>query len=381
VMVSHGNVLANIDMSAAAFGADSTSRIVSWLPPHHDMGLVVGVLAPLKVGYHAALMDPLMFIQRPLRWIDALSSQRATITGGPSFAYGLCAAEVARRGAAGLDLSAMKVAFCGAEPIQEASLRAFAGACAPFGFDPGAWIPCYGMSETTLMAASVAAGEGLRTIPRPGGAPSVDCGVAWGDGAVIVVDPDTGELRPDGVEGEIWVHGPHVAKGYIGREDETLRAFHAHTDPDDGRGYLRTGDLGTMISGRLHITGRLKNMIIVHGQKHCPEDIEATILSGTDLPVSAAGAFAVTSIDGAETLVLMLETALHAGPADERDGLALAARRAVTASHGLVPSAVHLLRPGAIPRTGNGKLRRDGFAFVHQMMLGRTALADGVEAP
>jgi acyl-CoA synthetase (AMP-forming)/AMP-acid ligase II len=250
VMVTHGNLLANLEMIRVAYGLDDKSVFVSWLPLFHDMGLIGSVLAPLSTGGRTVLMEPPAFVQKPIRWLRAVSRYRATISGGPNSAYDLCTRVVTDSAKNDLDLSSWRIAFNGAEPVRAGTVRAFAEAFQPCGFDPSATYPCYGLAEATLFVAGGAAGHpptveayharalesGRAEAPYRGSEARtlVASGRAWLGQQVLVVDPETHRTRPDGHIGEIWTSGPNVTKGYWGRPDETNRVFGAV--PADGSG-------------------------------------------------------------------------------------------------------------------------------------------------
>ncbi len=372
VMVSHGNLLHNQEMIRTAFGQSAESVIVSWLPLYHDMGLIGNVLQPLFVGGRCILMSPVAFLQRPVRWLAAISRYRATTSGGPNFAYDLCARRIAAADRDGLDLSAWTVAFNGAEPIRAATLERFAAAFAPHGFDRRAFYPCYGLAEATLFVTGGARSRPplLRTVSAAalerdrgveeirGGVPSrtlVGCGHPWLGQELLLVDPGTAVACAAGQVGEIWVAGPSVAQGYWDLPEETERAFGAFTP--DGRGpFLRTGDLGFLDRGELFVTGRLKDLIILRGRNLYPQDIEATAeRSHPGLRPGCGAAFAVDR-DGEERLVVLHEAERNAQA--EAGAIASAIRQAIAEEHEVQAYEIVVLPPGAIPRTSSGKVQR-----------------------
>lgn len=364
VIVTHGNLMANMKMIRLGFGHDAETRMVSWLPLFHDMGLVGGLLQPLYLGALAVLMAPMDFIQRPLRWLQAISRFGGTTSGGPNFAFALCADRIRPDQLAGLDLRSWRVAFCGAEPVRADDLGRFAMGLASAGFDPKALFPCYGMAETTLFVSGGPPGTGLAcasTPVAPGRTERTDrviCGAGAAGQGLAIVDPETLCRLPDGEVGEIWVTGPHVGSGYWRKAAQSEAVFRARLSGDaDDRPYLRTGDLGALRGGDLVIVGRLKEVVIVRGAKHHPEDIEAAAARAHPALSPAAAAFAVER-DGGEALVLLLELRRGhlADPAPD-----LAAREAAAAiieGFGLRPADVVLLRPGTLPRTTSNKIRR-----------------------
>ncbi|MEA3049830.1 MAG: hypothetical protein QOG84_1666, partial [Sphingomonadales bacterium] len=328
VAVTRRNLAANLDMLQSGFGASEDSRILSWLPLHHDMGLVAQLLLALHCGAEILLMEPLSFIRRPLAWLEAVARHRATISGAPDFAYALCLARVRPERLAGLDFSAWRVAFCGAEPVRPAVLRRFAERLAPHGFDRRALLPCYGLAEATVYVSGGPPGQGLKTRIIGGGREQASCGSPAG--SVTIVDSATGKVLPDGAEGEIRVTGPHVATG----------------------GFLDTGDLGFLAGGELFVTGRLKDLIIHRGENLHPAEIEATI-AAADSRLGPAGAVFAVEADEGERIAAVFE-AKRALP----DGAALLILRAVAEAHGVKLHDLLLVAPGQVPRTSSGKVRR-----------------------
>jgi acyl-CoA synthetase (AMP-forming)/AMP-acid ligase II len=335
VVVTRSNLAANQAMIAAAFGHDATSRGVTWLPLFHDMGLVGTVLQAIWLGAACAVMSPYAFLQKPVRWLRAIGDFRATTSGAPGFAFQLCLDQISRDQSEGIDLSSWQVAFCGAEPVRAATLRRFAERFAGNGFAPAALFPCYGLAEATLFATGGPAGAGLRTRGA-----AASCGRGWGAQRLAIV------------EGEIWLAGPHVAQGYW-RDPEATQATFGARLPGDDAAWLRTGDLGFVADGELFVTGRIKDLIIVRGQKHHPEAIEATIAASDPALTAGGGAAFVLEDDDAPRVVVVQETARGAEPA----ALARIAAGAVNAAHGFLPEIV-LVRAGSLPRTTSGKVRR-----------------------
>jgi acyl-CoA synthetase (AMP-forming)/AMP-acid ligase II len=356
--------MANMDMIRLAMDHDADIRMISWLPLFHDMGLVGGLLQPLYVGGLAVLMSPMDFIQRPTRWLQAIARYRGTTSGGPNFAFALCADRIRPDQLEGLDLSSWRVAFCGAEPVRADDLRRFAERLAPARFDPKALLPCYGMAETTLFVSGGPVGRGLActiTPIAPGRAETVErviCGDGAAGQALAIVDPETCRRLPDGQLGEIWVSGPHVGAGYWQKEDASRATFQARlADGHDDERFLRTGDLGMLRDGDLVIAGRIKDVIIVRGVKHHPEDIEATAARAHPALAGTAAAFAIEE-DGADALIVLQEVARgHVGDAG-LDIAAEAVSAAVCDSFGVRAAEVVLVRPGTLPRTTSNKVRR-----------------------
>ncbi|NNH68337.1 fatty acyl-AMP ligase [Nocardia uniformis] len=365
VMVTHGNLVANQEMIRRGFGHNRESTVVGWAPFFHDQGLIGNVLQPLYVGATSVLMSPSAFIRRPLLWLSAISRYRAHTSGGPNFAFDACTARGAAAADLDLDLSSWRVAFNGAEPIRADTLRRFAEAFAPYGFQPGAWYPCYGLAEATLLVTGSTPGEGPRFLEvdtaalrerryvRPIGERAktlVSSGRVLADEDVRIVHPDSGDPAPPDRVGEIWVSGGHIASGYWHNPAAT-----AHTFGIEGR-YLRTGDLGMLVDGELYVVGRTKDMIIIRGRNFYPQDLEQTAQSAHPvLQSGACAAFAVPGRDG-EQLVMVHELR-HADAADTAD-LTAAIKAAIIAEHEIAPAAVILTAPGQVQRTSSGKIMR-----------------------
>jgi amino acid adenylation domain-containing protein len=362
VMVSHGNLLHNEEVIREACGHDAGSTFVSWLPMYHDMGLIGGLLQPLYVGASCALMAPVAFLQRPVRWLRAISRYRAHTSGAPDFAYDLCARKITPEQTAGLDLSTWRTAFDGSEPVRARTLAAFTAAFAPCGFRPETFFPCYGLAEATLIVS----GRPRGTPPTVLGEerPLVGCGPAGVGLEIAIVDPDEPETaaeRAEGEVGEIWVAGPSVARGYWGRPELSDRTFRARLTgrsdrPDCETGFLRTGDLGFLRDGELFVTGRLKDLIVVRGRNLYPQDLELTACeSHPALRGGVGAAFAVETAAG-EAVALVLEAGVRRG-FDTGEALA-AVRQAIAEEHEASVHAVLLVRPGGVPRTTSGKVQR-----------------------
>ena len=372
VMVSHGNLIHNEEMIQRAFGQSEDSVVVGWLPLYHDMGLIGNLLQPLFAGARCILMSPMAFLQRPARWLEAVARYRATTSGGPNFAYELCVRRVGEEARSELDLSSWQVAFSGAEPGRAATLERFIAAFAPCGFRREAFYPCYGLAEATLFvsgglrnqpprveAFAAAALEENRAEPAADGAARrelVSCGRAWMEQQAVIADPVTGIRCVPGRVGEIWISGPSVAMGYWGLPEATERDFRAGLagEPEAGL-FLRTGDLGFVAGGDLFITGRLKDLIVLRGRNHYPQDLELT--SERAHPALRTGCVAAFSVevDGEERLVLACEVEDQTVAAGE---IGMAIRQAVAEEHEVRVHEVLLLRAGTIPKTTSGKVQR-----------------------
>jgi acyl-CoA synthetase (AMP-forming)/AMP-acid ligase II len=372
VMATHENLIHNSALIQQGFGHTISSKGVIWLPSYHDMGLIGGVLQPLYTGFPVILISPWEFIQHPLRWLQAISRHRATTSGGPNFAYELCIRKIKPEQKQELDLSSWEVAFSGAETVRAETLDRFVTAFGPCGFRREAFYPCYGMAEATLMISGGThqTGPVLQTVeetaltehwvvPAEEGRTLVGCGGTFDDGQqIVIVHPETRLPCAENEVGEIWVSGPSVAKGYWGRPELTEQVFAAHL-ADSGAGpFMRTGDLGFLQAGELFITGRLKDLIIIRGRNHYPQDIEWTVEhSHPHLRISGAAAFSI-EIDGEEQLVIVQEVErVHLRKLNVQQVVS-AISASVLQQHELQPYAVVLIKPSSLPKTSSGKVRR-----------------------
>ena len=374
VTINHANLLHNQRMIEEAFGHTSDTTVVGWLPLFHDMGLIGNVLQPLYLGRTCILMSPADFLQKPLRWLQAISRYRATTSGGPNFAYDLCVRRTTPEQRASLDLSSWQVAFTGAEPVRAETIEQFAEAFKPCGFNPQAFYPCYGMAETTLFVTGglkadypvvksvdataleqnkiepVKKGNGIRKI--------VSCGRTWLEQSVAIADLETlTRVADDGV-GEIWVKGESVAQGYWNQPVKTEETFKAYL-ADTGEGpFLRTGDLGFIQDDELFVTGRLKDVIIVRGQNHYPQDIELTVEKSHPALRAGCGAAFTVEVKGSERLVIVQEIERSYLRKLDTPKVVDSICQAVTAEHSLRPYATVLIKTGSIPKTSSGKVKR-----------------------
>ncbi len=371
VMLSHANLLHNAALvhHACAHGPDD--RYVSWLPTFHDMGFMAGVLQPLYGNLPVYLMSPASFLQRPLTWLEAISRYRATTSGGPNFAYELCVRKITREQMSSLDLSTWTVAFNGAEPIRPETLERFAETFAACGFRRESLYPCYGLAEATLMVS----GSRKTEVPKIKSVSShalelnlvveandeesqalVGCGQTMLEQEIVIVDPETLTSCATERVGEIWVAGLSVAQGYWNKLEETEQTFNARL-ADSGAGpYLRTGDLGFLQAGELFVTGRLKDLIIIRGLNHYPQDIELTVEkchAGLRAGCSAAFAFEAA---GEERLAIVQEVDQHLE--GDLTPLIEKIREVVVEEHDVQPHAVLLIKAGSIPKTSSGKIQR-----------------------
>ncbi|MEM7061639.1 MAG: AMP-binding protein [Cyanobacteria bacterium P01_B01_bin.77] len=381
VMVSHGNLMHNLAVIYQNFGHSPDSHGVIWLPPHHDMGLIGGILQPIYGGFPVTLMPPESFLRKPLRWLQAISVFQATTSGGPDFAYDYCLHRITTAQRQQLDLSSWRLAFTGAEPVRAKTLADFSATFASCGFKARAFYPCYGLAEATLF---VSGGHQdtparIRSLSRQDLSqgnvvemPSVyeqaisivSCGDVCEHTDLIIVDPDSKQSCSTEQVGEIWVSGDSVTQGYWQNSDATQESFHAYLP--DGRGpYLRTGDLGFYDGHSLYVTGRLKDLIVIRGQNHYPQDIEQTVAqSHTDLTLYGA-AFSL-DIQGEESLVVFQEVTREAVRKLDTETVVRAIRAAVSQHHGLQVSAIWLLKPGHLPKTTSGKVQRQACKVLFQ---------------
>jgi acyl-CoA synthetase (AMP-forming)/AMP-acid ligase II len=315
------------------------------------MGLIEGVLQPAFSGSPAYLMSPGAFLQRPARWLKALSRYRGTRSGGPNFAYDLAVSRVDAAERAALDLSAWDAAYNGAEPVRGDTMAAFSAAYRQAGFRPSAFRPCYGLAESTLLVSSGRWDESGATTG------AVSCGTPAYGTHVVIADPVSGVPCGDGELGEIRVAGPGVTSGYWNDAEETRRVF--DTMPGADRRWLRTGDLGVRRNGQLHVTGRLKDVLIVRGAKHFPQDVERTA-EGLHPAIRRGTVTAVAVASGVrgDQVVLIAEIDPRSLPAQPASDLMARMRQAVADAHGIRLHAVALVPPGVVPKTTSGKPRR-----------------------
>jgi fatty-acyl-CoA synthase len=385
VIVTHGNLAAN----SAAFMIDGlhrderTDKGVSWLPLFHDMGLIGFVIGPLFTHVPCVFLPTASFVRAPRLWVDKIHQHRGTITYAPSFAYALTAKRLKDKDVEGLDLSCLRVAGCGAEPIRARALKDFASRLAPAGFDPKAFLPSYGMAEATLAVTFVPLGVGLRADhvdqdaltlgdARPkaegeGAREVVDCGVPFPEHDIAIID-ETGAPVGDRRVGQIVARGPSVTRGYFQDRDLTAQSFKTLPRLPDPPGqpprpWLHTGDLGYTVDGSLYVCGRVKEIIIVRGRNYYPNDIEWAV---GELPAVRRGNVVAFGVDalGEEQLIVCCE-----GASGDAVAIQDAARACVSARFGLTPHEVVVSPPGTLPRTSSGKPQR---GKTRQMFLDAT---------
>ncbi|MFJ2479054.1 fatty acyl-AMP ligase [Pseudomonas sp. NPDC087598] len=359
VMVTHGNMVHNCAVIQDGMKITPASSILTALPLFHDMGLVGGVLESMFAGCVSNIMSPAEFVQFPERWLRVISDYNVTISGGPNFMYDLAARAVDTEQLAGCDLSRWQVAFCGAEPIRAGTMAHFTRQMAAFGFKSQAFHPCYGMAEATLYITGKSINLAAEVCTYHGSA-VVGCGVTRLGTQVRIVNPASRLALPELEVGEIWVNGASVAAGYWRAPELTEQVFGARIEGENDVAYLRTGDLGYIKNGELFVTGRLKDLIIVYGKKYAPHDIEAQAQASHEALREAGGAAFVLNEGGTDRLLLVFELKREwLRRESEWPAVSKTMCQAVNAVHGVAIDEVVLIKPGSLPRTSSGKVRRN----------------------
>ena len=374
VMITHANLAAQLGGLERVLDHRPGSVICNWMPLYHDFGLIMSLQA-LYSGGTAVLLPAVVTVQRPRRWLRAISDYRAVSSAAPNFMFDRCVERIPQSDCLGLDLSSLRHVMNGGEPNQPATLGAFTEFFHPYGLDESACLPSYGLAEATLVVAMRMPGAGplvgsfdpegllqFRAVAVSAAAQGkelVSCGTPLVEKSVSIVDPETGQLCPAGSIGEVWVASPSVAAGFWARDVESIDTFEARlSNQTNNRGHLRTGDLGFLWEGELFIAGRHKDLIIVRGENHYPQDIEYTAAqSHADLEPNAGAAFAIDGTHG-ELLVVVQEVRREAHKRIATAEVFAALRQAVAENHGLDPAHIILLRPGGLPRTSSGKVQR-----------------------
>ncbi len=374
VMLTHGNIIANCHFIGSAFEVTRSSSCVFWLPSYHDMGLIGGILQPLFIGRPNVAMSPVSFLQRPLRWLQAISKYRATISGGPNFAYDLCVRKITPEQRAQLDLSSWRLAFNGAEPVRAETIDAFCQAFEPCGFRREAFYPCYGLAEATLLVAGgfkneppVVRAFDAKALENGEVSPALesqDKGVRRlvGSGQtlpgerIVIANPEKHTKCAEGEIGEIWVQSPSIAQGYWKRTEETQTTFHARLKESGDGPFLRTGDLGFFQGEELFIAGRLKDLIIIRGLNHYPHDIELTVERSTSGVRPGNGAAFTYEVENLPRLAIVFEADRH--QISDLDAVFESIRREVSREHELQIDSIRLVKQGSIPKTSSGKIQR-----------------------
>ncbi|MGV3708973.1 MAG: aminotransferase class I/II-fold pyridoxal phosphate-dependent enzyme [Gemmatimonas sp.] len=374
VMISHANLLHNLAIIHRVSQHREGDSSVFWLPPFHDMGLIGGILQPIYASVPTVLMAPATFLQRPLRWLEAIAKYRATTSGAPNFAYALCVERTTDEERASLDLSSWRTSFNGAEPIHADTINRFLDAFAPGGLRRDVMLPCYGLAEATLFVSGTPRKQTQRTIFAD--RTKLESGelravselddsavrlIASGTPSSVlsaaIVDPDTGTRCEPGTIGEIWVAGGSVARGYWNQRDITAATFHARLT-GSGDNFLRTGDLGVIADGELVVTGRLKDLVILDGRNYYPHDIEVVAeRSHASLRPGFTAAFSVPDA-WRERLILVAEVSRTHQPKEDA-AIFQEMRTTLAANVGVVPDEIVLIAPRTIPRTSSGKIQRN----------------------
>ncbi|WP_131795126.1 fatty acyl-AMP ligase [Fluoribacter gormanii] len=385
VMVTHCNLLDNIHKIYAAFQLNEETISFSWLPPHHDMGLIGYILTPIYAGVPTYLMSPFSFLQNPLSWLQNISKYRATISGSPNFAYDYCVKRIKEEKKQGLDLSCWQIASNGAEPIRKETLDHFYHAFKDYGFHKEAFYPCYGLAEATLLVTGSTPGTPYRTLTlakeqyqdhrvhfaaeaSPQSHSLISCGQFMQ--TVKIVDPETLTLCANDQIGEIWVHSASVAQGYWQQNEETQHTFHGKISGDPSNQlYLRTGDLGFVHEEELYVTGRIKDLIILYGKNHYPQDIEYSILHAPIHESLGKCAAFVTQREHEYELTVMCEVKNRFMSSEEQDNLFNTIFELIYQTHQLEIHNIILIPLKAMPHTTSGKIRRN---FCRKHLLDTT---------
>ncbi|KTD35335.1 saframycin Mx1 synthetase B [Legionella moravica] len=385
VMVSHGNLIHNLELMCTRFQVNEKSVLFSWLPPHHDMGLIGYILTPIYKMLPVIMMSPFSFIESPLSWLTNITKYKITISGSPNFAYDYCVKRISEEKKQGLDLSSWNIASNAAEPVRKETMEHFYQAFKDYGFQMEAFYPCYGLAEATLLVTCGTPGMRFRTLTldkeyyqdhrvhfveenSPGSHVLVGCGALAQN--VKIVDPDTLIPCERDQVGEIWVHGESVALGYWEQKEETKHAFHGKIKGDDTNlSYLRTGDLGFIHDEELYVTGRIKDLIILYGKNHYPQDIEYSLIHSPLRPLlRKCAAFVIQNEQEYElTVVCEIKNELMDTAAQEE--LFNAIFKLTYQTHQLEINRIVLIPPQAIPHTTSGKIRRN---FCRNSLLDHT---------
>lgn len=375
VMVSHGNLMHNQAMLEASIPSDNKRVHFTWLPLFHDLGMIGNFLYPLYLGAHCVFMSPVTFIQRPFAWLKGISDYKATVSGGPNFAYAMCANKISEEKKQSLDLSSWQIAFNAAEPVMAKTLEDFYQAFKSCGFNRNALCPSYGLAEATLIVTAVDANK-YPTIQyldkkqlendQASVVESVDkkhyqlvsCGRAILDQKIRIVDPKNLTLCPDGRVGEVWLKGKNIAVGYWNNPSKTKATFNARIKDTNEEPFLRTGDLGFMMSGELYVTGRFKDLIIIRGQNYYPHDIEMLVeTSHAFLRPHGGTAFSVAGLNG-EQLIIAQEVNVKELNNTDAQAIFAAIAEVIATHHGLAVYDIALIKKGRLPKTTSGKVQR-----------------------
>jgi acyl transferase domain-containing protein/acyl-CoA synthetase (AMP-forming)/AMP-acid ligase II len=373
VMLAHGNLITNVSLMFERVGLSPDTVTVSWLPPYHDAGLIGKVLTPIYGGFPTIHMSPIAFLQRPARWVEAISRYRGTTSAAPNFAYDLCIRKTTPEQREALDLSSWTAAMNTGEPIRAQTLCRFAEAFGPCGFRLESFYPTYGLAENTVMGVGPRADapptfleldrsayQRNEIVPAAPASESphvaVGCGFPLPGHSIEIVDPDTRAALGERAIGEIWLSGPSAAQGYWGMPEESERIFRAELADGDERRFMRTGDLGFLDGGELFVAGRLKDSIVIRGRNFHPQDLERTVEQAHAALRPGCGAAFTVEEDDEERLVVVNE--VDAEKVDDLDAVISVVREAIVAEHGTEARAVVLIERAALPKTSSGKQRR-----------------------
>jgi acyl-CoA synthetase (AMP-forming)/AMP-acid ligase II len=371
VVVGHENLASNIRAIIQKFQIDEGSVLVSWLPMHHDMGLIGKVLTALYCGSQLVMMTPVHFVQKPARWLKAIARFGGTHSGGPDFAYRFCAQRIGESEAAEIDLSSWQIAFSGSEPVRAETIDRFCATFSRSGFQRASFYSCYGLAEATLFATGsdgrrlpvvkhysreqLSLGVAQAATDGAAGLRLISCGWAAAGHDVAIVDPETGMLCPDNRVGEICIRGPSVTPGYWNASPEDRSAFNCEI-PNLGPGFLRTGDLGFVEHNELYIVGRLKDVVVVSGRKVHPADLERTS-EAVDTGSRLGSAVVFSEVFADTQRVILLQEVRHFGTSSA-EAIIRAIVRALVTEHDVRPFRVALVPAACLPKTTSGKLRR-----------------------
>lgn len=375
VMISHENIIYNSGYIQEAGNITPRDIAVSWLPTFHDMGLIFGVIQPLYTGFLGVIMSPESFLQKPILWLEAITKYHGTISGSPNLGYSLCTQKISVEEYQSLDLHRWRIAYSGSEPIRKKTLEEFSDKFNKSGFQSHYFYPCYGMAEATLMISGCSAKhepvyfnaelEALEKgcaveadLDNKNSKQIVGCGHAWLDTDIRIVDPNILTQCVDNQVGEVWVHSASVAQGYWNQEQKTVETFQAKLIETGNKNFLRTGDLGFMSNGELFITSRLKDLIIIWGRNHYPQDIEYSVQQSHKALRLDCGAAFVIEVDDQEKLVIVQEVERTFLRSLDVDEVVSAIRETVSLNHDLQVYAIALIKPASIPKTSSGKIQR-----------------------
>lgn len=376
VIITHRNVLENIKGLREAYYPYDLNMMFTWIPMYHDMGLLAMLTGLMVGGGTCYFMSPVHFIQKPARWLQAVSKYGAQYTVGPNFAFDLCCERVTAEEMEGVDLSHLKSVTNGSEPVRLSTLLAFQEKFSPYGFDFMAFCPGYGLAEATLGVSTLSADESVHILPKDGTLTPrildggnlevanpeqywVGCGHIVQGADVQIVDPETNAVLAEGQEGEIWVHHDgFVAQGYWNNEAATAYTFGNELPGQPGKRYMRTGDLGFLQDGQLYVTGRIKDMVIIRGANYYPQDIERVVAdSHIALEQNASAAFAHEAGEE-EQLIVVQEVKRTEWRAADPEEVVQAIRQQLSEVFEIAPHQVLLIRPMNLPKTSSGKVQR-----------------------